>query len=116
MRPHHGFHASPYRTIGDVEYATAGWVDWYNNRRLHGTLGMMTLVEFQQAHYAALNREPQPVQERQKTRGGSRCPRQAAVCGNAQGHAHEGWIAAPEHHRLPWSPSSAPSGRSRSFW
>ena len=55
------FHAGPYRTIGDVEYATAGWVDWYNNRRLHGTLGMMTPVEFEQAHYATLNREPQPV-------------------------------------------------------
>jgi transposase InsO family protein len=25
-------------TISDVEYATAGWVDWYNNRRLHSTL------------------------------------------------------------------------------
>lgn len=25
------FHAEPYRTISDVEYATAGWVDWYNN-------------------------------------------------------------------------------------
>ena len=36
------FHAGPYRSIGDVEYATAGWVDWYNNRRLHGTLGMMS--------------------------------------------------------------------------
>jgi transposase InsO family protein len=55
------FHAGPYRTIGDVEYATAGWVDWYNNRRLHSSLGMMTPVEFEQAHYAALNREPQPV-------------------------------------------------------
>lgn len=55
------FHASPYRTTGDVEYATAGWVDWYNNRRLHGSLGMMTPVEFEQAHYAALTREPQPV-------------------------------------------------------
>jgi hypothetical protein len=30
------FHAGPYRTIADVEYATAGWIDWYNNRRLHG--------------------------------------------------------------------------------
>ena len=55
------FHSGPYRTIGDVEYATAGWVDLYNNRRLHGTLGMMSLVEFEQAHYAALNREPHPV-------------------------------------------------------
>ena len=55
------FHAGPYRTSADVEYATAGWVDWYNNRRLHGTLEMMTPVEFEQAHYAALNREPQPA-------------------------------------------------------
>jgi putative transposase len=55
------FHAGPYRTIADVEYATAGWVDWYNNRRLHGSLAMMTPVEFEQAHYATLNREPQPA-------------------------------------------------------
>ncbi|GAB3263583.1 hypothetical protein GCM10027425_28100 [Alteromonas gracilis] len=55
------FHGGPYRTIGDVEYATAGWVDWYNNRRLHSSLAMMTPVEFEQAHYSALNREPQPV-------------------------------------------------------
>ena len=34
------FHDGPYKTIADVEYATAGWVDWYNHRRLHGTLGM----------------------------------------------------------------------------
>ena len=55
------FHDGPYKTIADVEYATAGWVDWYNNRRLHGSLAMMPPVEFEQAHYAALNREPQPV-------------------------------------------------------
>ena len=35
------FHDGPYKTIADVEYATAGWVDWYNNRRLHSTLGMI---------------------------------------------------------------------------
>lgn len=55
------FHDGPYRTIADVEYATAGWVDWYNQRRLHGTLGMMTPVEFETAYYATLNREPQPA-------------------------------------------------------
>ncbi len=55
------FHAGPYRTIGDVEYATAGWVDWYNNRRLHSTLDYRTPAEYEQAHYATLNREPQPV-------------------------------------------------------
>lgn len=55
------FHAGPYKTLADVEYATAGWVDWYNNRRLHGTLGMIPPTEYEQAHYAALTREQQPV-------------------------------------------------------
>ena len=55
------FHNGPYQTIADVEYATTGWVDWYNNRRLHASLAMSTPVEYEQAHYAALNPEPQPV-------------------------------------------------------
>ena len=55
------FHTRPYKTIGDVEYSTAGWVDWYNNRRLHSSLDYQTPEEFEHAHYAALNREPAPV-------------------------------------------------------
>ena len=55
------FHEGPYKTIADVEFATAGWVDWYNNRRLHSTLGNVPPIEFEQAHYATLNREPQPA-------------------------------------------------------
>jgi putative transposase len=55
------FHSGPSKTIADVEYATAGWVDWYNNRRLHSSLGMVPPTEYEQAHYAALNPEPQPV-------------------------------------------------------
>jgi len=55
------FHEGPYRTIIDVEFATAGWVDWYNNRRLHSSRGNVPPVEFEQAHYATLNREPRPA-------------------------------------------------------
>ena len=55
------FHAAPYRTIVDVEFATSGWVDWYNNRRLHSTLGYVAPAEYEAAHYATLTREPQPV-------------------------------------------------------
>ena len=55
------FHDGPYKTLADVEYATAGWVDWYNNRRLHGSIGMILPVEYEQAHYAALKPELQPT-------------------------------------------------------
>ena len=55
------FHDGPYKTIADVEFATAGWVDWYNTRRLHSSLGYVPPAEFEQAHYAALNREPHPA-------------------------------------------------------
>ena len=55
------FHPGPFRTLADVEFATAGWVDWYNNRRLHGSLGMLTPIEFETLHYEALTREPAPT-------------------------------------------------------
>jgi transposase InsO family protein len=55
------FHAGAYRGLPDVEWATAGWVDWYNNRRLHSSLDYLTPQEFEQAHYAAISREPQPA-------------------------------------------------------
>ena len=55
------FHHGPYRNIVDVEWAAAGLVDWWNNRRLHSSLEYLTPAEFEHAHYAALNRELQPV-------------------------------------------------------
>ncbi len=55
------FHDGSYRGVHDVEYATAGWVDWYNQRRLHSSHGYQSPAEFEQTYYAALNREPEPV-------------------------------------------------------
>ena len=57
------FHDGPYKTLADVEYATAGWVDWYNHRRLHSSLGYNTPAEFEQAHYAAQQPQEQPQLE-----------------------------------------------------
>jgi len=35
-------HDGPYKALADVEYVAAGWVDWYNHRRLHWSLGWLT--------------------------------------------------------------------------
>jgi transposase InsO family protein len=37
----------PWHTIHEVDVATAAWVDWYNNRRLHGACGGRPPVEFE---------------------------------------------------------------------
>jgi putative transposase len=41
----------PWRTLTDVELATAEWVDWYNRTRLHGELGHIPPVEHEAAYY-----------------------------------------------------------------
>ena len=49
------FHPGAYKTLADVEFATAGWVDWFNHRRLHSSLDMQTPAEFERDYYAAHN-------------------------------------------------------------
>ena len=56
------FHPGPYKTLADVEYATAGWVDRCNHRRLHGSLGMVPPAAFEHAHYAAISRRSSPYE------------------------------------------------------
>jgi hypothetical protein len=70
-RRHHRLPRRPYKTLADIEYAVAGWVDWYNHRRLHGSLGMLTPTEYEQAHYAAPSHQQQPTLQRHRTRDGS---------------------------------------------
>lgn len=49
----------PWKGLGEVELATAEWVDWYNNTRLHGELGHVPPVEYECAYYAQNTQEPQ---------------------------------------------------------
>ena len=65
------FHTGLYQTIADVEYATAGWVGWYNNRRLHGNLCSVRPIKYEHVHYAALTEQFQPALKRQDTGGAS---------------------------------------------
>ncbi|MFM9448842.1 IS3 family transposase [Streptomyces acidiscabies] len=41
----------PWKTLSQVELATAEWVDWYNHRRLHGETGHVPPVEYEANHY-----------------------------------------------------------------
>jgi putative transposase len=46
----------PWRTVEQVEYATAEWVDWFNHRRLYEYCGDIPPAELETAYY----REHQP--------------------------------------------------------
>jgi len=69
------FHDGPYKTVSDVEHATAEWVDCggttrlrgNNNRRIHGSLSYTTPSECEAAYYATVNRQSRPTKQRQKT-------------------------------------------------
>jgi putative transposase len=41
----------PWRTLTDIELATAEWTDWYNNRRLHGEIGHIPPAEYESTFY-----------------------------------------------------------------
>ncbi|MFD8514385.1 IS3 family transposase [Streptomyces antimycoticus] len=41
----------PWKSLSQVELATAEWVDWYNHRRLHGEIGHVPPAEYEANHY-----------------------------------------------------------------
>ena len=45
----------PWKSVGQVEWETLKWVDWYNNTRLHSAIGYVTPQEAEEAFYANLN-------------------------------------------------------------
>ena len=49
----------PWKTLGGVELATAEWVDWFNNTRLHGELGHVPPEEYEANYYLHNILEPQ---------------------------------------------------------
>ncbi|UTT51096.1 hypothetical protein [Rhodococcus gordoniae] len=66
-----------------------GWVDWFNTRRLHSTLGYITPDEFEGIYYAqlsALQQQLSPAWGRQGTRHGSFCSASPAKSSPARGN------------------------------
>jgi putative transposase len=43
-------HRQRWSTVEQVELATAGWVDWWNHRRLHSACGNVPPADFDAAH------------------------------------------------------------------
>ena len=41
----------PWRGLEDVEFATLEYVDWFNHRRLHSSIGMVPPIEFEASYY-----------------------------------------------------------------
>jgi putative transposase len=48
----------PWRSLADVELATAEYINWYNTRRLHTAIGGIPPTEHEAAYYA--QDQPQP--------------------------------------------------------
>ena len=49
----------PWKSVDDVEIATAEWVDWFNHRRLYQYCGDIPPADLEIAYYAA--HQPQAV-------------------------------------------------------
>ncbi|MUK03547.1 IS3 family transposase, partial [Vibrio cholerae] len=41
-----------WKTVSDLEIAVAEYIDWFNHRRLHGEIGLIPPVEFENNHWA----------------------------------------------------------------
>ena len=52
-------HEGPWRGVDDLELATLSWVHWFNHNRLHGSIGNVPPVEFENLYY----RHNQPAQQ-----------------------------------------------------
>ena len=42
----------PWRSLEQVELATAEWLDWWNHRRLHGAIGALPPAEFEALYHS----------------------------------------------------------------
>jgi putative transposase len=48
----------PWKTVDELELATARWVEWWNQRRLYGALGDIPPAEFEELYRRQLTEAP----------------------------------------------------------
>jgi len=50
----------PFRTVDELELATLDWVHWFNENRLHSSIGYLTPIEIEE-QYREINPHQQPL-------------------------------------------------------
>ena len=45
----------PWKSVGQIEWETLKWVNWYNTKRLHSKIGYITPQEAEETFYETLN-------------------------------------------------------------
>ncbi len=45
------YHEGPWKNADAVEWATLTYIHWFNNRRLHGEIGMQPPAEYETTYY-----------------------------------------------------------------
>jgi transposase InsO family protein len=53
----------PWRSLADVELATAEYIDWYNTRGLHTAIGGVPPAEYEAAYHAQTQPQQVPTTE-----------------------------------------------------
>ena len=51
----------PFRTVDDLELATLSWVHWFNENRLHSSIGYVPPIEYETEYYRQNNPQQQPL-------------------------------------------------------
>jgi len=51
----------PFRTVDELELATLSWVHWFNENRLHSSIGYLTPIEKENEHYRENNPQRRPA-------------------------------------------------------
>ncbi len=54
-------HEGPWRGVDDLELGTLSWVHWFNEIRLHSSIGHVPPIEFEAEHYRHINPRQHPL-------------------------------------------------------
>ena len=63
----------PWAGIDDVEIAAAEYIDWFNHRRLHGEIGHIPPVEYEDHHYRQTRPAPPSAAQPESPLNPGRC-------------------------------------------